>query len=266
MVKLRNVYDNSNIILSDEKGIFRVLEHKVDQSAKTMHQAEMNFYFSRTGVNKKQLLIRLKNESVCVNPGLLMFTCGNIEVKTNVRGVGDLINKAISSSVTGEGMIKPKYHGTGYVMLDHTYRYILLEQTNKENGMIISDATFLACSGGVNIKTMPVSSLTSAALGREGVFNLLLKGDGIVAFTSPVPKEDITIVELQNDVLKVDGNYAIAWSESLSFAVENPSADLFSTSVSQEGYVNVYRGTGQVLLSSVLPQNLDVPSNVEPKF
>ncbi|MDR2940708.1 MAG: AIM24 family protein, partial [Clostridiales bacterium] len=187
LIKLKNVYDNENIILSDEKGIFRVLEHRVDHSAKNLQQAQLNYYFSRTGVCRKQLLIKLKNESVCVNPGQLMFMCGDIDIKTNVKGMGDLINKAISSSITGEATIKPKYYGTGYVMLEHTNKYILLEQTDNENGIVISDATFLACSGNVKIKSIPVSTISSAALGKEGVFNLLLKGDGIVAFTSTVP-------------------------------------------------------------------------------
>ena len=54
-----------------------------------------------------------------------------------------------------------------------------------------------------------------------------------------------------NDVLKVDGNMAIAWSGSLDFTVERSGKTLLGSAASGEGLVNVYRGTGKVLLAPV---------------
>ena len=58
-------------------------------------------------------------------------------------------------------------------------------------------------------------------------------------------------MELNDDVLKVDGNFAIAWSGSLNFTVERSGKSLVGSAASGEGLVNVYRGTGRVLLAPV---------------
>ena len=58
-------------------------------------------------------------------------------------------------------------------------------------------------------------------------------------------------VEMNNDVLKVDGNFAIAWSGTLDFTVERSGKSLIGSAASGEGLVNVYRGTGKVLLAPV---------------
>ena len=56
---------------------------------------------------------------------------------------------------------------------------------------------------------------------------------------------------MKDDVLKVDSNFAIAWSNSLQFTVERSSKSLIGSAASGEGLVNVYRGTGKVLLAPV---------------
>ena len=42
---------------------------------------------------------------------------------------------------------------------------------------------------------------------------------------------------------------AIAWSDSLKFTVERSSKSLFVAAVNGEGLVNVYSGTGKVLMA-----------------
>ena len=44
---------------------------------------------------------------------------------------------------------------------------------------------------------------------------------------------------------------AIAWSGSLDFTVERSGKTLAGSAVSGEGLVNVYRGTGKVLMAPV---------------
>ena len=91
--------------------------------------------------------------------------------------------------------------------------------------------------------------MSSAVLGNEGLFNLCLTGQGIAVLESPVPRDELIEIELKNDVLKIDGNMAIAWSNSLEFKVEKSSKSLLGSAVSGEGFVNVYRGTGRVLMA-----------------
>ena len=73
----------------------------------------------------------------------------------------------------------------------------------------------------------------------------------MLCLESPSPKEELIEVTLQDDVLKVDGNMAIAWSGTLDFTVERSGKTLLGSAASGEGLVNVYRGTGKVLLAPV---------------
>ena len=75
----------------------------------------------------------------------------------------------------------------------------------------------------------------------------------IAALESNVPYEELIEVELDNDELKIDGNLAVCWSSGLEFTVERSTKTLVGSAVSGEGLVNVYRGTGKVLMSPVAP-------------
>lgn len=97
------------------------------------------------------------------------------------------------------------------------------------------------------------SNLSSAVAGNEGLFNLGITGSGVLCLESDCPREELVEITLQDDVLKVDGNLAVAWSGSLSFTVERSGKTLIGSAASGEGLVNVYRGTGKVLLAPVSP-------------
>ena len=61
----------------------------------------------------------------------------------------------------------------------------------------------------------------------------------MLCLESPSPKEELIEVTLQDDVLKVDGNMAIAWSGTLDFTVERSGKTLLGSAASGEGLVNV---------------------------
>lgn len=119
--------------------------------------------------------------------------------------------------------------------------------------MTIEDGMFLACDGRVKTKLTARKIISSAVLGGEGFFNLSLVGRGAVALESNVPEDELIEVELENDELKIDGNLAVCWSSNLDFTVERSTGTLVGSAVSGEGLVNVYRGTGRVLMSPVAP-------------
>ena len=82
---------------------------------------------------------------------------------------------------------------------------------------------------------------------------------GIAVLESPVPAEELIIVDLEDDELRLDGSMAIAWSDALEFTVERAAATLVGSAASGEGLVNVYRGTGRVLIAPVA-RNAAVPA------
>ena len=166
--------------------------------------------------------------------------------------IGDFLGKAISSKVTKESSIKPKYEGNGLLMLEPTYKHILLEDVSEWNGLVLDDGLFLACESRIKQKVVARTNLSSAMLGNEGLFNLCLEGDGIAVLESPVPRDELIEFILENDEVRIDGNFAIAWSKSLDFRVEKSSKSLVGSAVSGEGFVNVYRGTGKILMAPIV--------------
>jgi len=182
----------------------------------------------------------------------MQWMVGDVNATTGVKGVGDFFGKALRGSVTGESAIKPEYTGSGTLVLEPTYKHILLVDVADWNGSIVlDDGLFLACESSLKHKAVPRANLSSAALGNEGLFNLGIQGSGILCLESVSPKEELIEIELKDDVLKIDGNMAIAWSGSLDFTVERSGKSLIGSAASGEGLVNVYRGTGRVLLAPV---------------
>lgn len=63
-----------------------------------------------------------------------------------------------------------------------------------------------------------------------------------------MPREELIFVELENDVLKVDGAYFVVWNNTLQVTAERSGMKLIRSAASGEGLMNVYRGSGKVLL------------------
>ena len=57
---------------------------------------------------------------------------------------------------------------------------------------------------------------------------------------------------MKNDVLKVDGNFAVLRTGNINFTVERSAKTLIGSAMSGEGLVNVYRGTGQIWLAPTI--------------
>ena len=104
--------------------------------------------------------------------------------------------------------------------------------------------------------------LGTMLLSKEGLYNLCFTGTGVVALESYVPIEEIIEYELNDDILKIDGNMAICWSGSLKFTVEKSTRNLLGALASGEGFVNVYRGTGKVWVSPVSATRESTPQTM----
>ncbi len=114
---------------------------------------------------------------------------------------------------------------------------------------------FLASDSNVQIGITRRKNISSAVLGNEGIWNVNLMGNGIAVLESNVPEEELIEIELNNEELKIDGRQAVCWTTSLDFTVERTTKTLIGSAASGEGLLNVYRGTGKVLMSPVAPTN-----------
>lgn len=234
---------------------FHVLEYVQDASVSPMNA--MNEYFmSKMHVRRRQVVIDIdKDHSAVIQAGAMQWMGGNVQATSGVKGIGDFLGKALKGTVTKETAVKPEYVGEGCLVLEPTYKYIILADIGKWGpaGMTIEDGMFLACDANVKSKVVARKNLSSAVLGSEGLFNLSLQGNGVAALESNVPEDELIEVILENDELKIDGNLAVCWSSNLEFTVERSTKTLVGSAVSGEGLVNVYRGTGRVLMCPVAP-------------
>ena len=252
MYQIKNFLDNDDIRVADHKGNIRIVEYLTDLSV-SLNTCITQYYAARMNVRKRQALIELHDDEYVVSAGAMQWMVGNIQSVADVKGVGDFLGKAIKGSVTKESAVKPKYKGNGTLMLEPTYKHLLIEDvSNWGSGMVLDDGMFLACESKVNYNVIMRSNVSSALLGNQGLFSLKLSGNGLAVLESPGPREELIEIELQNDVIKIDGNFAVAWSDSLDFTVEKSSKSLIGSAISSEGLVNVYRGTGKILLAPVL--------------
>ena len=247
-----NIYEATQAhSITAQMGQYSVLEYQKDLSVSADH-AQTAFFMSQMGVHKRQVVVNLNNSGTIVQAGAMQWMAGNIEAVTNIKGAGDAIKKLMSAKVTGETVVKPRYRGTGTLVLEPTYKHIILTDLSAWGGaMVIEDGLFLACDESVDLSVVARTNLSSAMLGGEGLFNTCMKGSGVAVLESPFPADELIVVDLENDVIKIDGNFAICWSPTLQFTVEKTTKTLVGSAASGEGFVNVYRGTGRVLMAPV---------------
>ncbi len=251
MYQISNFTDNDDIRTLASLGAFTVVEYERDLSVSPA-SAQEAYFCNAMNVRKRQVICDLSKSHVTVQAGAMQWTVGNVNATTGIKGVGDLFGKAVRGKVTGESAIKPEYTGDGIMVLEPTYRHILLVDLKDWNGSIVlDDGLFLACESTLKQKAVMRSNFSSAVAGGEGLFNLGVTGNGVLCLESASPREELIEITLQNDVLKVDGNMAVAWSGTLDFTVERSGKSLIGSAASGEGLVNVYRGTGKVLLAPV---------------
>lgn len=251
-MKIYNFTDNDDARIIAQQGPFQVLEWQRDLSV-GYGGAIHAYYAAEMNVRRRQLVCTLDGRTgVTTQAGAMQWHGGSVHATTGVKGVGDFLGKMARGAVTGESAVKPEYEGTGLLVLEPTYRHIILiNPMQMGGGMVINDGLFYACQSTIRHKAIMVSRPSAALAGNEGLFNLGLTGQGVVALESPVPAGELITIDLEGDELKIDGNFAIAWTADLQFTVERSGKSLIGSAVGGEGLVNVYRGHGRVLLSPV---------------
>lgn len=251
MLQVNNLKNNENIKKIAEAGCFEVYEYQKDLSVNPS-QAAAAYFMHEMNFRKRQVLCNLNGNAIKMQAGAMQWMAGGVTMDSGIKGAKDFFGKALKGMVTGESTAKPIYQGYGQVMLEPTYKYIIFEDVASWGaGMVLDDGLFLACDANVTEEVVKRNSASSALLGGEGLFNLSLSGQGVAVLESAVPRDELIEFVLDNDEVRIDGNMAIAWSKSLQFTVEKSTKSILGSMASGEGLVNVYRGTGKILMSPV---------------
>ena len=65
----------------------------------------------------------------------------------------------------------------------------------------------------------------------------------------PVPADEVLRIDLKDETLQVDGNFALMRTGRIEFSVEKSTRSLLGTITSGEGLLQTFRGTGSVWLA-----------------
>ena len=250
-IKISNfIGDNDNIKVVDEQGPFKVIEFEKDLSV-TPTESMIKYFSSKMNVRPRQLVVDLSQTSgIYLQAGAMQWMSGSNKLTTGIKGVGDFGKKFLKSAVTGETTVKPEYTGHGYLVTEQTYKHLIILNLNDfDNNLMIDDGLFLAAEKSVDLAVKARTNLSSAIAAAEGLFNTVLSGDGYVCLESNIPLKELIIIEMENETVSIDGPMAIAWTSTLELTVERSGKSLVGSALSGEGLVNVYRGTGKILMA-----------------
>ncbi len=245
--------ENVRIIDQFESGGLRVevLEYEKLLGLTNATMAQQVYFMEKQNIRVRQIALYLNNEKVTIEKGAMSYFQGNIEMVSGVT-LGNALGRMIRGAVTGEHMAQPEYTGTGLLVLETSFKHFLVLELAQGESIIVDDGMFYCAQGSVTVKAVAQQNISSAVAGGESIFQQQLTGPGLIILESIVPMCEIDVIEMQNDVLRVDGNFAVLRSAGLGFTVERSDKTLIGSAVSGEGLVNVYRGTGQVWLAPTI--------------
>ena len=174
MFAIKNFTDNDDVRVLGSMGPFTVVEYLKDLSV-TPSTAMTAYYCNEMNVRKRQVICDLSKANITLQAGAMQWMAGNVNATTGLKGVGDFFGKAVRGKVTGESAVKPEYTGNGVLVLEPTYRHILLIDLADWNGSIVlDDGLFLACDSKLKQKAVMRSNFSSAVAGGEGLFLSLI--------------------------------------------------------------------------------------------
>ncbi len=253
MKTAKGTRENVRIIEEYQSGGLKVeiLEYEKLLGISNSSMAQQVYFMEKQNIRVRQIALYLNNEKVTIEKGAMSYFQGNIQMVSGVT-LGNALGRMVRGAVTGEQMAQPEYTGSGLLVLEPSFRHFLVLELAPNESVIVDDGMFYCAQGSVTVKTVSQRNLSSAIAGGETLFQQQLTGPGIIILESVVPMAEIDIIDMENDTLKVDGNFAVLRSSTLEFTVERSAKTLIGSAVSGEGLVNVYRGTGQVWLAPTI--------------
>ena len=106
-MRIANLENNKRKIIANV-GNLAVLEY-VDDASVSPANAMTEYFMSKMGVRRRQLVCRLNGKnSIITQAGAMQWTAGDVQATTGLKGVGDLLGKVVKGAVTKESAVKPE--------------------------------------------------------------------------------------------------------------------------------------------------------------
>jgi uncharacterized protein (AIM24 family) len=216
--------------------------------AKDPQTASTVFFANQAGIRLKQVRITLRDDEAIAESGALHFMLGRVEMESRIGGVSGLGKAMMNKLVTKEAAVMPRYRGTGQIYLEPSFSHFLIYRLNGEE--VIADKGMFCCGqGSLDVGSALQKNVSSALFGGEGLFQTRVRGMGVCVFESPVPADEVLRIDLKDETLQVDGNFALMRTGRIEFSVEKSTRSLLGTLTSGEGLLQTFRGTGSVWLA-----------------
>lgn len=238
------------VIDSAEDDQFRVeiLAYSSLGGAKDHQTAATVFFANQAGMRLKQVRITIRNGEAIAESGALHFMLGQIQLESKIGGVSGLGKAMMNRFLAKEAAIMPRYRGTGQIYLEPSFSHFLIYRLNDEE--VIADKGMFYCGQGtLDVGSAAQKNVSSALFGGEGFFQTRIRGAGICVLESPVPADEVMRIDLKDETLQVDGNFALMRTGRIDFSIEKSTRSLLGTLTSGEGLLQTFRGTGSVWLA-----------------
>lgn len=197
-----------------------------------------------------QLEIAMNAGAALVEPGALQYMFGQLQAEVVRHENKGFLARAVSSAGTGESAYATKYTGTGTIWCEPSRKHFILATMDTEaDALLLDDKAFYACSAGISLTSHRHTSV-AGVLSGSGLVQPKLAGRGVFAIESPVPVEEVQMVELSHGHdLIVDGDIMLMYSAALNVEVGPLVRGIRNAMRSGEGLVYRFKGTGTVWLT-----------------
>lgn len=232
---------------------FEILEIEKLEGAVSSNIAMGLYFLDKANVKCRMVRIILDNDQINMEAGALYYSVGRIESSTTMGGVGGTIKNLFKGAVTGESTFKPSYRGSGEIYLEPSVKHYIMMELNNES-IIVDNSMYYCSTSGIKVDATMQKTISSAVAGGEGLFQIKLSGTGIVVLESLIPESEITPVYIRRgEQLKVDGSFAIARTEGITFTTGRSDTNLAKSMINGEGLLQTFSGEGIVWLASTEP-------------
>lgn len=202
----------------------------------------------------RQVRIVIEGGAALLEPGALQYAYGKLQIDVQKNaGAGGFFSRAVTSVGSGESAFATRYAGHGEVWTDVTTKhFILAAMDGAQDSLILDDGAFYACDANIAVSTH-VHRSVQGILSGNGLMQPKLTGAGAFVVESPVPVDEIEVIELDGQKeLIVDGDLMLMYSAGLQVELRPLVRGLRNAMRSGEGLVYAFNGRGTVWLTPTM--------------
>lgn len=233
-----------DIAKSEKNTTFEIVEYKKPRYP-TPTQASNLSLQNPMPQNLRQVRIYLNGGGIITYSGKTQFMKGPITSTLDLKLTTSIKGLFSSSGITGTDLTQRISAPYGEIYFDPSFNHFyLLELSNDE--IILYEDLFYCCEDTVDITTHINRGITTGLFGVDGLKQPKLSGNGFVVLQGNIPFDEIIIFKLNNETIKVDGNYTLLIKGNVVNKVEKSNKPINLGQKNNESLLHTFSGEGEV--------------------